>query len=110
MAEDPFRSHPQTMPDPEIAARLKDRPSWRREDDHIVRRIEFPSFVDGIEFVNRVARVAEQIDHHPDIEITWRRVTFTLHSHDAGGITARDFALADRIDALLAGVDDKERP
>ena len=107
--EGPSRARPEPMPDRAVADRLKDRPHWRREDGCIVRRIEFPSFMEGVEFVNRVARVAEEIDHHPDIEIVWRRVTLTLHSHDAGGITARDFALADRIDAILAGAGPEEK-
>jgi 4a-hydroxytetrahydrobiopterin dehydratase len=93
---------PSTMPDAEVALRLKEHPAWRREDGCIVRRIEFATFSDGIEFINQVARVATQIDHHPDIQISWRRVTLTLCSHDAGGITARDFALAGRIDALAS--------
>ena len=93
-------ARPQTMPDAEVALRLKEYPAWRREDGCIVRRIEFATFMDGIGFINQVARVAEEIDHHPDIQISWRRVTLSLCSHDAGGITARDFALAGRIDAL----------
>ena len=107
MTAAPSRSAPQPMPDAEVAAYLRERPAWRREDDHIVRRFEFPSFMEGIEFVNRVARVASQIDHHPDIEISGRSVTMRLRSHDAGGITARDFILADRIDALA--FEDRER-
>ncbi|HEY3175207.1 MAG TPA: 4a-hydroxytetrahydrobiopterin dehydratase [Candidatus Polarisedimenticolia bacterium] len=96
------RSKPEPMPDAEVARRLLGHPAWRREDGCIVRRLEFTTFMNGIEFINRVASQAEEIDHHPDILISWRRVTLTLYSHDAGGITARDFALAGRIDALVS--------
>lgn len=89
------------LPDSEVASRLRERPSWAREESRLVRRLDFGAFMDGIGFVIEVARLAERMDHHPDIEIRWRRVTLSLWSHDAGGITARDFELADRIDSLL---------
>lgn len=75
--------------------------AWRREGDHLTRCLEFASFMQAIEFVNHVARTAEEIDHHPDILISWRRVTLNLSSHDVGGITNRDFTLAGKIDGLI---------
>lgn len=74
---------------------------WRREGDHLTRCLEFASFMQAIEFVNQVARTAEEIDHHPDILISWRRVTLNLSSHDVGGVTNRDFTLAGKIDGLI---------
>lgn len=74
---------------------------WRHEGDHLTRCLEFSSFMKAMEFVNQVARAAEEIDHHPDILISWRRVTLNLSSHDVGGITNRDFALAGKIDGLI---------
>jgi 4a-hydroxytetrahydrobiopterin dehydratase len=97
---DPAR-RPQPLPDEQVTARLGALPSWKREGDVLVREVRFASYMDGIDFVNRVAREAERMDHHPDLSISWRKVAVRLTSHDAGGITARDFALAGRIDALL---------
>jgi 4a-hydroxytetrahydrobiopterin dehydratase len=79
---------------------LAARPQWRRDGDAIVRSVQAPSFLDGIDLVQRVARVAEERDHHPDIDIRWRTVTLRLSTHSAGGLTALDLALADEIDRL----------
>jgi len=76
--------------------------TWRREADHLTRTLEFDTFMKGIEFVNQVARVAEELDHHPDIVISFRRVTLNLSSHDAGGVTDRDFALSRKIDGVIS--------
>lgn len=75
--------------------------AWSRDGDHLTRSFEFASFMQAIEFVNQVARTAEEIDHHPDILISYRRVTLNLSSHDTGGVTSRDLALASKIDALV---------
>lgn len=90
------------MDDHEIARSLQAAPHWRREGDSIVRSFEAPSFLDGIEVVGTVARAAEAADHHPDIDIRWRTVTFTLSTHSEGGLTAKDFALADEIDSAIS--------
>ncbi|RJQ83651.1 4a-hydroxytetrahydrobiopterin dehydratase [Amycolatopsis panacis] len=75
---------------------------WHREAETIVRTVELPSFPAAIEVVDRVAELAEAADHHPDIDIRWRTLTFRLSTHYLGGLTERDFALARQIDALLA--------
>jgi 4a-hydroxytetrahydrobiopterin dehydratase len=90
------------MDDDEIARSLEAVPHWQREGDSIVRVFEAPSFLDGIDVVGTVARAAEAADHHPDIDIRWRTVTFTLSTHSDGGITAKDFALAGEIDAAIS--------
>jgi 4a-hydroxytetrahydrobiopterin dehydratase len=81
---------------------LAAHPLWQREDDSLVRAIQAPTFPDGINLVSRVADVAEQRNHHPDIDIRWRTVTFRLSTHSAGGITEADLDLAATIDGLAA--------
>lgn len=77
-----------------------DLPEWSREDDALVRSIESETFALGIRLVDAVAVVADELDHHPDMDIRWTTVTFRLSSHSAGGITQNDVELAKRIDAL----------
>ena len=83
---------------------LVGHPDWKHEGGMLRRTYEAPSFLEGIEFVQRVARAAEAADHHPDIDIRWRKVTLALVTHDAGGLTARDTKLAAEADALFAQV------
>ena len=77
-------------------------PQWQRKGAVIRRTFEFADFVEAMKFVNAVARAAERAQHHPDLDIRWNRVTLALTTHDAGGLTARDFALAAKCDALAA--------
>jgi 4a-hydroxytetrahydrobiopterin dehydratase len=84
----------------EVSAALSPLKEWRREGDTIERTWSFPGFPQAIEFVDRVAEVAESAGHHPDIDIRWNKVRMALSSHDAGGLTSLDFDLAARIDAL----------
>jgi 4a-hydroxytetrahydrobiopterin dehydratase len=73
---------------------------WREVDDALVREFEFPSFADAIGFVDRVAEAADAADHHPDIDIRYRRVLVRWTTHSAGGITERDRELAARTSEL----------
>lgn len=84
----------------EITDALDSLPEWSRAGDAINRTVEAPSFLAGIELVRRVAEAAEAANHHPDIDIRWRKVTFVLSTHSAGGLTAQDVALAREIDRL----------
>ncbi|MFE3026074.1 4a-hydroxytetrahydrobiopterin dehydratase [Nocardia tengchongensis] len=93
---------PALLSDDDIAEALKDLPEWSRTGDSITRTVQADSFLAGIELVRRVAAAAEAANHHPDIDIRWRRVTFTLSTHDAGGLTPLDTALAREIDRLQA--------
>lgn len=93
----------------EIAAALARLPAWRREGDTIVREVRFPSFRDAIAFVDRVADLAEAADHHPDIDIRWRRVALSLTTKASHGLTARDVGLATQIDAEIEGSGAGER-
>ncbi|MFI9410868.1 4a-hydroxytetrahydrobiopterin dehydratase [Nocardia gamkensis] len=88
------------LSDTEIAEALTELPDWTRSGYALVRTVEAPTFPAGIDLVRRVAEVAEEADHHPDIDIRWRKVTFSLSTHSAGGLTALDVALAHQIDRL----------
>ncbi|MFA9429441.1 4a-hydroxytetrahydrobiopterin dehydratase [Egicoccus sp. AB-alg2] len=74
---------------------------WERDGDAIVRRLRFADFRAAIDFVGRVADLADAADHHPDLFNSYRRVEVRLTSHDAGGITRRDLDLAERIDGVV---------
>ncbi len=87
------------LSDADIDLRLLSLPSWRRSGPAILRTYRFESFGDAMAFANRVAGLAEAQDHHPDILVRYREVTLTLSSHDAGGLSERDFRLARQIDA-----------
>jgi 4a-hydroxytetrahydrobiopterin dehydratase len=75
-------------------------PNWIEVDGGLERTFELPSFPEAIAFVNRVAELAEQENHHPDIAVSYRKVTLRWTTHSAGGITDRDYALAGRSDGL----------
>lgn len=89
------------LSEPEIDAGLAQRPAWRREEAELVREVRLPSFRDAIALVNQVAEAAEAADHHPDIDIRWRRVTFRLTTKASGGLTQRDLDMAATIDGLV---------
>lgn len=86
------------LSDADIAARLKDIPRWKREGSAIIREWTFDDFPPALAFVNKVGELAEAANHHPDIYNSWNRVRLRLTTHDAGGLTDRDFDLAKRID------------
>jgi len=83
----------------EIQALLPRVPGWERRGAELRRTFSFPDFRAAMTFVNRVAELAEGANHHPDIDIRYSKVTLVLSTHDAGGLTARDFALAESISA-----------
>lgn len=85
----------------EIDEVLRDRPAWRREGDTLVRTVRCPTFQDAMALVNQVADAAEAADHHPDVDIRWRRVTFRLTTKAADGLTRRDAEMAATIDGLV---------
>ncbi len=85
----------------QINQRLAGVSDWRREGDEIVRDVKFTDFKSAMAFVNRVADEAEALDHHPDILIHgWNNVRLNVMTHSEGGLTAMDFQLAQRINAL----------
>lgn len=85
----------------QVAEQLQKLAQWTLQGDQIERILTFENFIDAMIFVNGVAEIAEEEGHHPDIRIVYNRVTLALSTHDAGGLTQKDFQTAHRIDALL---------
>lgn len=85
----------------EVSHQLAARPSWKMEKGHLIRQFDFADFAKALEFVNRVGELAEEMAHHPDIEINYNKVRLSLVTHDAGGLTNQDFQLAAAIDNLV---------
>jgi 4a-hydroxytetrahydrobiopterin dehydratase len=96
-------SHPMSdlLEDDDLTAALKKCPEWEYEKKAITRTIEFEEFNDAIDFVNDLAEIAEEAQHHPDITIRHTKVTLKLTTHDAGGVTNLDIELAQRVDNLV---------
>lgn len=88
------------LSDAEISSRLKSAPEWKIESGELTRTFTFKDFVGSLGFVNKVGELAEKAGHHPDIDIRYNRVRLALVTHDAGGITAKDFDLADAANKL----------
>lgn len=86
------------LPQDEVEAWVAERPRWLFRDGAILKEYGFPSFRSAIVFVNRVATIADELNHHPDISVRYDRVVLRMWSHDAGGVTERDLNLAERID------------
>ena len=93
---------PNLLDDAAITDALGTLTAWERDGDSLLRTAKLPSFPAAIAVVDRVADIAERADHHPDIDIRWRTLTFRCSTHSAGGVTTRDIALANRIDRILA--------
>lgn len=84
----------------QIKTALGSVPAWKKQGSTIARTYQFKDFPAAIKFVNAVAKLAEKAWHHPDIDIRWNKVTLTLTTHDQGGLTEKDFALARKFDGL----------
>jgi 4a-hydroxytetrahydrobiopterin dehydratase len=92
---------PDRLSPDEIAAALHGLPEWSGDVDGIRRTVELPTFRKAVDAIVRIADVAEEMDHHPDVDLRWRTVHLSVVSHSAGGVTELDLELARRIDALL---------
>lgn len=90
----------QRLSDAEIQAKIKDIPTWDLKDNTIQCRRQFKDFIEAMNFVNRLVEPAEAAGHHPDISISYNKVTIDLTTHDAGGLTEKDFAMA----AVISGI------
>lgn len=88
------------LTDDQVDAALPELGGWERADGALRRSIKFPTFLDGIDAVRRVAEHAEAQDHHPDIDIRWRTISFALVTHSEGGITDKDVAMARDINRI----------
>lgn len=86
--------------DSEVEARLAEHPGWERCGDAIAKTFKRGDFVGSVRFVESIVNPAEAMNHHPDLEISWDRVKVSISTHSEGGITAADFELAAKIDAL----------
>lgn len=91
---------PPLLEQDEIVNSLKELSGWRQDGRRIAQDFALPSFKEAMAFVNRVAEVAEEMDHHPDIIVNYTRVNLSITTHSEGGLTRRDFRLAGRIDGL----------
>jgi 4a-hydroxytetrahydrobiopterin dehydratase len=85
----------------QVAEALQKLSNWTLQGDQIERLLTFEDFVDAMIFVNKVAEIAEEEGHHPEIRIVYNRVMLALTTHDAGGLTLKDFQMARRINELL---------
>ncbi|MGK5110902.1 MULTISPECIES: 4a-hydroxytetrahydrobiopterin dehydratase [unclassified Geodermatophilus] len=93
---------PRLSPD-EIAAALSGLPLWSGDGEGLHRSVETAGFPDAVAAIVRIGFVAEELDHHPDVDLRWRTLHLTLATHSAGGVTELDLQLARRIDELLPG-------
>lgn len=84
----------------EIETKLRQLKDWTAANEKLSKKFEFANFADALRFVNKVGAAAEKLDHHPDILFGWGYAEFFITTHDAGGITQNDFALAKEIDEL----------
>jgi 4a-hydroxytetrahydrobiopterin dehydratase len=88
------------LTDSEVRTALGRLPGWKANGKAIERKFEFPDFKQAMVFVNRIADAAEEANHHPDISISYNKVTLGLISHDSGGVTNRDVKMAGRINEI----------
>jgi 4a-hydroxytetrahydrobiopterin dehydratase len=88
------------LSDDEIQNRLEDLDGWEREGDAIRKEFKLDDFKGSVDFVNRLTPVAEEMNHHPDLEISWNKVTVRVTTHSEGGLTENDFELASKVDSL----------
>jgi 4a-hydroxytetrahydrobiopterin dehydratase len=95
---------PELLSDEEVGKALGHLNEWRLEEGALVREVELDNFSQAIQVVNRVAEIAENDNHHPDIDIRWRTLTFRCSTHSEGGITANDTSLAEEIDGVLDAI------
>jgi 4a-hydroxytetrahydrobiopterin dehydratase len=95
---------PELLSDEEVGKALGRLRNWRRDDGALVRAVELDSFPQAIQVVNRVAEIAENDNHHPDIDIRWRTLTFRCSTHSEDGITALDVSLAEEIDGVVTAI------
>jgi 4a-hydroxytetrahydrobiopterin dehydratase len=89
------------LSDPEIEAKLGELSGWERDGEAIVKTFERGDFVGSVRFIEDLVEPAEEMNHHPDLEISWDKVKVSISTHSEGGLTANDFELAAKIDALL---------
>ena len=87
--------------DAEVEAQLAELPGWERAGEAIVKEFDRGDFVGSVRFVSSLVEPAEAMNHHPDLEISWATVKVSISTHSEGGLTANDFELARKVDALV---------
>lgn len=87
--------------DTQVSEALQNLPEWEQDGTRLSRTVEFASFLQAIQGVNRIAEIAENENHHPDFDVRWRKVTFHCSTHSEGGITAKDVSMAEEIDGVV---------
>ena len=97
------------LSDAQITTGLAGLAEWTREGDEIVKTFDCGTFPDAIAFVVRIGFFAEQADHHPDLDVRWKRVRVALTTHDAGGLTAKDLDLAREIEGIAIEIEPRRR-
>ncbi|MEM7384670.1 MAG: 4a-hydroxytetrahydrobiopterin dehydratase [Verrucomicrobiota bacterium] len=93
----------QILNEKELKTRLLGLPGWKVDGSQLVRIFEFDAFMDGVEFVKEVGELAEDLNHHPEIDIRYKSVIFRLTTHDSDGVTQKDIDFASEMDDLLGG-------
>lgn len=88
------------LSDEDMESRLGELDGWTREGVAIVKEFKLDDFVSSVDFINRLAPVAEEMNHHPDLQVSWNKVTVSITTHSEGGLTENDFELAKSIDPL----------
>src|SRR5664280_3872975 len=88
------------LSDAEVQQALQKLPGWKKNGNVIERNFQFENFVQAMDFVNQIAEAAEVVNHHPDIHISYNKVTMVLVSHDSGGVTQRDIRMAGKINEM----------
>lgn len=94
---------PSALPPVVLRLRLQSLPDWQQQDQQLITTCEFADFVDTVGFVNQLVEPAERLGHHPDLQIRYSRLEISLTTHDAGGLSELDLALAEVISTLAAG-------
>jgi 4a-hydroxytetrahydrobiopterin dehydratase len=92
------------LSDTQVESALKSLPGWSRQGDYLEKEFKFKEFLGGIRFVDAVAKIAESEEHHPDIHVVWTAVTLKITTHDEGGLTKWDIALAKAIEKYVPRV------
>lgn len=92
----------QALSPEEIKSRLKTLPAWHHENGALVRRLSFPSYLEGLAYVDRLAHEADRMDHHPSLVLDYKKVTISYSTHSAGGITDLDVEAAERAEKLIS--------
>lgn len=96
----PIKANPMVLSETQVTEKIKTLPGWTTDGKEISRTFQFKDFVTAIDFVNKLVEPAEEAGHHPDIAISYNKVTINLTTHDAGGITQKDFDLGQEISQL----------